>query len=353
MRRVEVAVVGAGVTGLSVAYFLRELGVEALVVERTGIAAEASGVQPGGVRQQWGTRVNCVLARESVAFYRDFESAARFDPCGYLFVAHSEELLDELRGNVVLQNEVGVPSRLVSPAEATELVPGLDVEGVAGGAWCAEDGYFDRPQTVVEAFGAGTEIEMAEVRRLERDGAGWRLDDLIAADAVVVAAGVDTTRLVPGVPIEPEARHLFLSEPIRARLLEPLVVAVERRFAAKQLANGRVLASELAAEGERDDWRRHIGAAIHELLPILSFVSFPVLVSGLYDVTPDHQPLIGEVEDNLWLAAGFSGHGFMLAPAVGRRLAGAVAGSPVDDLLDAFAPDRFAHGAVEPERRLV
>ena len=70
-------------------------------------------------------------------------------------------------------------------------------------------------------------------------------------------------------------------------------------------------------------------------------------------MTPDHQPLIGEVEDNLWLAAGFSGHGFMLAPAVGRRLAGAVAGSPVDDLLDAFAPDRFAHGAVEPERRLV
>src|SRR6266566_3042471 len=120
MRRVEVAVVGAGVTGLSVAYFLRELGVEALVVERTGIAAEASGVQPGGVRQQWGTRVNCVLARESVAFYRDFESAARFDPCGYLFVAHSEELLDELRGNVVLQNEVGVPSRLVSPAEAIQ-----------------------------------------------------------------------------------------------------------------------------------------------------------------------------------------------------------------------------------------
>src|SRR5438132_13613694 len=70
MRRVEVAVVGAGVTGLSVAYFLRELGVETLVVERSGIAAGASGVQPGGVRQQWATRVNCVLARESVAFYR-------------------------------------------------------------------------------------------------------------------------------------------------------------------------------------------------------------------------------------------------------------------------------------------
>ena len=353
MRRVEVAVVGAGVTGLSVAYFLRELGVDALVVERSGIAAGASGVQPGGVRQQWATRVNCVLARESVAFYRAFESPARFDPCGYLFVAHSEELLDELRANVALQNEMCVPSRIVTPAEAAELVPGLDVEGIAGGAWCAEDGYFDRPQTVVEAFAAGAEIEIAEVRRLARDGSRWRVDDVVTADAVVVAAGVETPKLLPGVPIEPEARHLFLSEPIRQRLLEPLVVAAERRFAAKQLANGRVLASDLAGEGERGDWRRNIAAAIDELLPILSFVSFPVLASGLYDVTPDHQPLIGEVEDGLWLAAGFSGHGFMLAPAIGRRLAGAIAGSPVDDLLDAFAPDRFARGAVEPERRLV
>src|SRR6266487_5707730 len=96
MRRVEVAVVGAGVTGLSVAYFLRELGVEALVVERTGIGAGASGVQPGGVRQQWGTRINCVLARESIGFYAEARERLRMriDPglrrCGYIFLAHSE-----------------------------------------------------------------------------------------------------------------------------------------------------------------------------------------------------------------------------------------------------------------------
>src|SRR5436190_6289846 len=159
MRRVEVAVVGAGVTGLSVAYFLRELGVEALVVERTGIAAEASGVQPGGVRQQWGTRVNCVLARESVAFWRDVQERLRmrvdpgFRACGYLFLAHSVETLARLRANVELQNELGVPSRILSPAEAAGAVPGLEVSTVVGGAWCAEDGYFDRPQAIVEAFG--------------------------------------------------------------------------------------------------------------------------------------------------------------------------------------------------------
>src|SRR5947209_3334945 len=174
MRRVEVAVVGAGITGLSMPWSLRQRGVETLVVERSGIAAEASGMQPGGVRQQWSTRVNCLLARESVAFYRDFDVEARLDPCGYLFVSHSGELLDELRANVAVQNEVGVPSRIVTAEEAAELVPGLEPRGLAGGAWCGEDGYFDKPQTVVEAFALGTELALARVQEIERDGSGWR-----------------------------------------------------------------------------------------------------------------------------------------------------------------------------------
>jgi sarcosine oxidase subunit beta len=84
-------------------------------------------------------------------------------------------------------------------------------------------------------------------------------------------------------------------------------------------------------------------------------VSFPVLSSGLYDLTPDRQPLVGEVagRPGLWLAAGFSGHGFMLAPAVARRLAAAIVGDPVDDLLSAFAPDRFDRGTTATERRLI
>jgi sarcosine oxidase subunit beta len=372
MRRVEVAVVGAGVTGLSVAFFLADAGVETLVVERSGIAAEASGVQPGGVRQQWGTRVNCLLARESVAFYRELDERlgrsveARFDPCGYLFLAHSEEALAGLAANVALQNEVGVPSRLVGPEEAAELAPGLEVATVRGAAWCGEDGYFDRPQTVVEAFAAAAgdrsaRLEIAEVRTLERDGEGWLLDGAIGADAVVVAAGADTPKLLAPLgielPIVPEARHLFLSESIREPLLAPLVVSSERRLAAKQLASGRVLASDLGAEGDpetqREDWRRNVGRGIDELLPILSYVSFPVLASGLYDVTPDHQPILGAVAESLWVAAGFSGHGFMLAPAVGRRVAAAMTGRPVDDLLQAFAPTRFAEGRLETEQQLV
>jgi sarcosine oxidase subunit beta len=149
------------------------------------------------------------------------------------------------------------------------------------------------------------------------------------------------------VPIEAEPRHIFLSSPIRERLLEPLVVSSERAIAAKQLANGRVLAGDLRGTG--DAWRGKLA----ELLPILSYVTFPVRAGGIYDVTPDHQPLVGELHPGLWLAAGFSGHGFMLAPAIAHRLAGAVAGDAHDELLSPFAPGRFARGDLDHERQIV
>ena len=370
---VDVAVIGAGVTGLSVAWHLRRLGVEALVLEREGIGAGASGVQPGGVRQQWGTAVNCRLARESAAFYRRADELLggpvelRFTACGYLFLAHSEAALEGLRANAAVQAEAGVPSRIVDAAEAARLVPGLVVDDVAGASWCGEDGYVDRPQSVVEAFARGLRVEVAEVVGLRPDGDGWRLSlrggSEAHAGAVVVAAGVDTPALVTALgielPIEPESRWLFLSEPIRERLVEPLVVSAERHFAAKQLADGRVLASDLSAVGPSDEqaplWRRSIRARIRELLPVLEHVDFAALVHGVYDVTPDRQAIVGRLPGHhgLWIAAGFSGHGFMLAPAVGRILAEAVTGAAEDEALAVLDPGRFADDRLVPEPQVV
>src|SRR6266480_322673 len=141
----DVVVVGAGVVGLSIAFHLAQRGASVTVFDRAGIGAGASGVQPGGLRQQWGTRVNCTLARESMDFYADIRERLqmRVDPgfraCGYLFLAHSEDVLGKLNENVRLQNSLGVSSRTVTPAEIAELVPGLDVTTVAGGAWSADD----------------------------------------------------------------------------------------------------------------------------------------------------------------------------------------------------------------------
>jgi glycine/D-amino acid oxidase-like deaminating enzyme len=356
MDRVEVAVVGAGVVGLAVARELAARGHGVTVLERAGIAAGASGVQPGGVRQQWGTRVACRLARESIEFWREADTRLNarvpltLRRSGYLFVARSPETLDRLAANVALQHEEGVPSEIVSPQQAAELVPGLVAEEIAGGAWCAEDGYFDRPQAVVEAFAEGLDVRHQTVETLRE----------LRADAVVVAAGAETKALLAtigvDVPIEPEDRYLFFSEPIRERLLEPLVVAPELAFAAKQLADGRVLASDLGARGDeaagRERWRANVRSASDALLPQLTHVSYPLLVRGVYDVTPDHQPILGPVADGVHVAAGFSGHGFMIAPAVARIVADAVEGGH-DPVLDVLGPDRFAADRLVPEPQLV
>ena len=359
------AVVGAGIVGLAVARELQARGAEVVVLERSAVGAGASGVQPGGVRQQWGTRVACRLARESVAFWRqaDERLSSRVPLTlrrgGYLFVARSDATLAQLTENVRVQNDEGIPSLVVSAADAAELVPGLRHDTLAGGAWCGEDGYFDRPQAVVEAFAHGLEIRHVEVRSIRRDGDSWAVDGS-GFDAVVVATGVESRALLApldvDLPVSSEERYLFLSDPIEERLLEPLVVAPELAFAAKHLADGRVLASDLSARGEPEEgrgrWRATIRAGVEELLPRLEHVSFSLLVPGSYDVTPDHQPVLGPVADGLHVACGFSGHGFMIAPAVGRIVAGAVFGEH-DPVLDVLSVQRFASGRLVPEPQLV
>jgi glycine/D-amino acid oxidase-like deaminating enzyme len=375
----DIAIVGAGITGLSAAFHLAERRAGRIVVyDRDGIGAGASGVQPGGVRQQWSTRLNCVMARDSLAFYAQLAERLhpRVDPgfraCGYLFVAHEPQTLERLRTDVAMQNAVGVPSRLVTPEEAAGLVPGLRVDGIAGATFCAQDGFFDRPQAVVEAFAEaarrlGVSVARADVRGLEPVRSGWRLSfaDGTHGDAsrVVVAAAVDTAALLRPIgvdlPIVAEGRWLFFSEPLAERLLDPLVVAADRRFAAKQLADGRLLASDLGATGDagegRELWRRRIRRTVVELLPRLEFVALPLLVRGVYDLTPDRQAIVGAIpaHDGLFVAAGFSGHGFMMAPEIGRGLAAMVLGEPPGDAFARLRPDRFEDGMLAYESAVV
>jgi sarcosine oxidase subunit beta len=375
----DIAIVGAGITGLSIAFHLAERDVGSIVVyERDGIGAGASGVQPGGVRQQWSTRLNCLMARDSLAFYSRLEERLSprvdpgFRPCGYVFVAHGSETFERLHEDVATQNAVGVPSRVVTTEELVSLVPELEVAGVAGASVCAEDGYFDRPQSVVEAFAEaagrlGVVVAHGDVRSIEPSGSGWRLrlanNAPGEADRVIVAAAVDTPSLFrplgSDLPIAQENRWLFFSDPIPERLLDPLVVAVDRRFAAKQLADGRVLASDLgeigADDGDVETMRRRVKQAAVQLFPRFEYVALPLLVRGIYDVTPDRQAIVGLVpgHEGLYVAAGFSGHGFMMAPEIGRGVAAMVMGEPPGETLVHLRPDRFETGNLVYESAVV
>ena len=101
-------------------------------------------------------------------------------------------------------------------------------------------------------------------------------------------------------------------------------------------------------------WRRNVRTAMRELLPILEYVGLDVLVSGAYDVTPDRQPILGPLpgHDGLHVAAGFSGHGFMIDTAVGRIVAGGIAGER-DTVLDVLDSRRFQEGRTVPEPQVI
>lgn len=378
-RADAVAIVGAGISGLSIAWHLAGAGAGRVTLyDGSGVGAGATAIQPGGVRQQWATPLACAMARESYLFYEEVQERLNpavhptLDRCGYLFVAEGADELATLERRVAIQNAAGVPSQLLSPQQAGEFAPGLATGALAGAAYCREDGYFDRPQAIVAGFAQsaqdrGVAVVTEFVTSLEADGGGWRLTladgrTRLAEHVVVAAAAASAELLAPlGVvlPIEEEARYLFYSDPVRERLLEPLVISSERHFAAKQLADGSVLASDLSAVGDPDDdkaaWHSHVRRTITALLPILEYVSFPVMVKGLYDVTPDAQPILGSLDGHagLWVAAGLNGRGFMMAPVVGRFVSQAILGSVVGDPLLALGAGRFAAGRLIPEGQVV
>lgn len=382
MGKSDVAVIGAGITGLSVAYHLLRRGVtDVTIYDKGGVAAGATAVAPGGVRLQWGTRVNCEMSRESFGFYQTLNE--RLNPSrrvnlrssGYCFLAYSDGSFRQLQANVELQHRFDIPSRIVSTEELKEIVPSLRAEGVVGGSYCPLDGYFDDPQAVVAAFveaveGAGVSIKRQGVVKMEPQGDGWRLTlhsgEAVEAGHVVMATGYDTPPLLSSIgvslPMKKEARWLFYSEPMEQRHFDPLVVSLGLGLAIRQRVDGSLMTGwlddRMTRNGTVPDERHWMDQAEEQaarLVPELSGVRLTRPVLGHYDATPDHQAVLGGVPgfDNLWLAVGMSGHGFMIAPAVGRRIAGLIDGEAPDELVQTLAITRFETGDLVPEPQVI
>jgi sarcosine oxidase, subunit beta len=345
----RIVVAGAGATGASVACNLALLDAgEVVLADPRGVAGGSTSRAMGGVRQQFSTAAEVRLAQASIRFFAELGEPL-FAQVGYLFVATTEPGLAALEERRELQASLGVPVERVDPRE----VAGLAVDDVLGAVTCRQDGVADPGGVCREVARRAGElgVEVHEgVDALELD-----------RDALVIACGPWSREVGQKVgvelPIRPLCRQLVDTQPV-AGLPEslPMVIEAETGFHFRRtpvgglrLAMGEAV-SRWGFETEVDDalvedWL----ARLARRYPLAAGVGVDRAWAGLYDMTPDAHPILGRVADGVYAACGFSGHGFMQSPAVGRAVAEEIVLGASELDLSPFRLDRFAEDAVFPE----
>ncbi|MGH3666055.1 MAG: NAD(P)/FAD-dependent oxidoreductase [Egibacteraceae bacterium] len=373
----RIVIVGGGVVGLSVAWHLSDQGyTEITVVERAGIGEGATAKATGGIRQQFSTDVNIAMSRYGVDFYARFAERLGeplvFRQHGYLFLLDRREQLSPFRAAVGRQRNHGVPARLLAPDEIAELMPAARTDDLVGASYCPTDGSASPADAVAgfarRARNAGVVIcqqtGVTGIRR-NRHGAVSGVDTTAGgmdAEAIVIAAGPQSAAVAAlagfDAPVEPHSRQAFSIGPLPWLTADlPLSVDLGSGAYLHPESDGGVIGgadrNAPISEEARVDWSRtdDLIAALVSRFPGLADAEVRSGWAGLREMTPDDHALLGPVESvpGLWLAAGFSGHGFMHAPAAGAAVAGLLltGHSPVD--VAALHPGRFAAGRVIEE----
>ncbi|MDE1820168.1 MAG: FAD-binding oxidoreductase [Euryarchaeota archaeon] len=369
----EVVVVGGGVMGLFTAYHLsRHLDPERiLVVDRGFLSSGASGRNGGGVRQQWETVPTVRLAKEAVEAYRRFPLEFGYNPWfrqgGYLFLAFSAEEEERLRRVDAAVRSEGLRLEWLSTPEILRRVPALDPERIVGGSYLRSDGVIF-PFPVLWGLyrtlqRAGVEVAMrTEVLGFEQGDGAVRAVKTSAGSVrtskVVNAAGGwsrDVGALAGlSMPNTPTRHEILATEPLKP-FLDPMIVTLRRGVYFSQSMRGEVIGGLSLAHPSGPaggmpsslEFLREFAKELVALVPRLAQVRVLRSWAGFYDDTPDGLPVLGEDPRLLgfFQANGFGGHGFMLAPAAGPRVAQMVLGRTTDLDPAMFAPERFLRQA--------
>jgi len=347
----SVVIVGGGLMGLSAAFHLRRTDptVPVTVLERAGVGAAASGASAAGVRAMGRDPAERALALASLRRWPDLhlelEADLHYHRGGGLRLALDEPAWRAAGGWVADQRAHGVPVEVVDAATARRLAPGITPES-PGGAWCPIDGHAEA-MTTVQAFAnaarrLGARIEegigaRALVTERGRVSAVERTDGTREpCDAAIVTAGTWSASLLTplGVrlPLETRALQMLLTAPA-PKALAPVLGGFERKLSLKQLDDGAYLigggwpARITDDAGNRyevlDDSVKASLEGARLIYPPVGSCELARRWAGLEAFTPDGLPVIGPLPDvkGLFVAAGFSGHGFALSPAVGDVLA--------------------------------
>lgn len=378
----DVAIVGGGIMGASTAYQLAKRGCTDIVVLEAGemFGLGSTGLNAGGVRYQFASRVNIELSKLSFGmmerFADEMDQPIGLRRCGYLFMLDGPDDLEQFRRNVDLQNSLGVPSRLVTTDEIAALTPEVDLTGIIGGTWCPADGLVD-PHGLLQGYisnarrlGAtlrtGARVEAVDVAN-GRVTAVRTKDEMIATPNVVIAAGPWSASMgeMVGIeiPIEPIRRQIAVTGPIpNLRPDFPFVIDFSRSLYFHREGPGILTGKSNNDEQPGFDtsvdqeWRlRHFEEAAQRL-PLLADAEISAEWAGLYEVTPDDQPILGRLSDidGLFICAGFSGHGLMHGPATGLLMAEEILDGKAHTIdIDALRWERFATGVSAGEYNVV
>ena len=333
MEHASVVIVGGGVIGTSIAFHLAEAGVEdVLLVERAELGSGATGKGAGGVRALFSDELNVRISLRSLEAWGDFGTrpGAEIDlrRVGYLFLLSRRAEVSEFERSVELQNRIGLPSRMLSTDEAHELSPLAGLDGVLAGAFCPLAGYAT-PDAAVQGYAAaaranGARIEThTEVTGIEPGSvvAGGRL---IETRCVVCAAGTGSTGVgeLAGVElaVTPERRRIAFTGPLPIEGDPPMTVDFASGFYFHREGPGLLFGTNDVCDTQ-DEWLERAAPVLHRRAPLLLDAPIAGGWWGDYEMTPDHNALIGEAEatpGRFLYATGFSGHGFQQAPAIGE-----------------------------------
>ena len=379
-RRASVVVIGGGVIGLSAAHHLADAGVhDVLLLERDTLGSGSTCKAAGGVRAQFSDATNIQLGQRSLRTFERFSATfgqeIDLHQVGYLFLLDRPEQVARFTANVALQNDLGVPSRMVDPAEAKRRSPLIDVDGVLAASWSPEDGHCTPESVVLGYAGAarragarivthcavtGIEVDDGEIRAVHTDAGP------VSTEAVLCAAGAWSRAVgaMAGVelPVEPLRRQILTTGPVAGVDADtPFTVDFSTSLYFHREGPGVLLGMSDPDQapgfelGRSDAWLPRLGDAVERRVPALAGASIVSGWAGLYEMTPDHNALVGEdpAVSRFLYATGFSGHGFLMGPAIGEVMRDLYLGRrPVVDV-SGLGADRFTDRGRRPELNIV
>ncbi len=380
----DAVIIGAGINGLATAYELGKLGLKNIVVvEKSYIGSGSTGRCGGGIRQQWTTRENIRLAQESVRMYEDMSAMLGyqvfFRQGGYLMITETEKDLPALKKAVELQNQCNVPTEFLQPEDCLRIVPDLNISNLKGATFCPKDGTA-YPFAVVWGYAkachkmgvkifirtelTGINTDEGRIRGVETDRGP------ISTPILINCAGPWSRHIAAQVgvslPNRQERHEIMVSESMKP-FLDPMVISITNGIYFSQSMRGEIVggigdpAEPHWTRPEQFDTRSQLRFAVRfakaltGYYPRASRVRMMRQWAGMYDVTPDHRPILGGVDglDGYYHICGFSGHGFMLGPVTGQRMARHITTGQPDDIITSLSLDRFEKGEIQADAFVV